>query len=44
MPEIAKLFRLSQAVEANVDLISGTAVKGKMLFIVDENLAAQRGL
>lgn len=43
-PEIAKLFRLGQAVEANKHLISGTAVKGKMVFIVDEYLAVQHGL
>ncbi|WYZ42125.1 hypothetical protein EsH8_V_001020 [Colletotrichum jinshuiense] len=40
-PVIAKLFRLSEAVEAHRDLVSGENVKGKMLFIVDEELAAQ---
>lgn len=41
VPEIAKLFRLTEAVEANEDLVSGTAVKGKMLFVVDADLAAE---
>ncbi|KAI1412352.1 NAD(P)-binding protein [Hypoxylon sp. FL1857] len=43
-PTIAKLLRLSDAIEAHKLLISGTAVKGKMLFIVDGELAAQHGL
>ncbi|KAI1471661.1 NAD(P)-binding protein [Daldinia caldariorum] len=43
-PTIAKLFRLRDAVKAHETLISGTDVKGKMLFIVDEDLATQHGL
>ncbi|OTA90620.1 hypothetical protein M434DRAFT_390237 [Hypoxylon sp. CO27-5] len=43
-PTIAKLLRLSEAVEAHRLLISGTDVKGKMLFVVDEDLAAQHDL
>lgn len=44
VPAIAKLFRLSDGVEAHQHLISGSSVKGKMLFIVDAELAAQHGL
>ncbi|KAI0385580.1 NAD(P)-binding protein [Hypomontagnella monticulosa] len=44
VPRIAKLFRLSEAVEAHENLISGTAVKGRMVFVVDEDLATQHGL
>ncbi|OTB16158.1 hypothetical protein K445DRAFT_317142 [Daldinia sp. EC12] len=43
-PTIAKLFRLKDAVKAHEALISGADVKGKMLFIVDEDLATQHGL
>jgi len=43
-PVIFKLLRLSQAVEAHELLINGSAVKGKMLFVVDEELAAQHGI
>ncbi|OBT40810.1 hypothetical protein VE00_08938 [Pseudogymnoascus sp. WSF 3629] len=43
-PAVAKLLRLSEAVEAHEHLISGSAVKGKMLFIVDADLAAQHGI
>ncbi|KAI0130666.1 NAD(P)-binding protein [Daldinia grandis] len=43
-PTIAKLFKLSDAVKAHEDLVSGTDVKGKMLFVVDEDLATQHGL
>ncbi|OTA52357.1 hypothetical protein K449DRAFT_340870 [Hypoxylon sp. EC38] len=43
-PTIAKLLRLSEAVGAHRLLISGTTVKGKMLFLVDEDLATQHGL
>lgn len=43
-PKISKLFRLSQAVEANQELITGTGVHGKMLYIVDQDLAAELGL
>ncbi|CRG90814.1 hypothetical protein PISL3812_07860 [Talaromyces islandicus] len=39
-PQIAKLFPLSEAVEANKYLISGVDVKGKMLFVVDEQIAS----
>jgi NADPH2:quinone reductase len=43
-PAIAKLLRLSDAVEAHEHLISGSAIKGKMLFLVDADLAAQHGI
>ncbi|KAH7109575.1 hypothetical protein B0J13DRAFT_516904 [Dactylonectria estremocensis] len=43
-PAIAKLFHLSEAIQAHDDLISGSVVKGKMLFIVDADVAAQYGL
>ncbi|KAI0851901.1 NAD(P)-binding protein [Daldinia vernicosa] len=43
-PTIARLFRLSDAVKAQEYLVSGTDVKGKMLFVVDEDLATQHGL
>jgi NADPH2:quinone reductase len=43
-PAIAKLLRLSHAVEAHEHLISGSAIKGKMLFLVDADLAAQHGI
>ncbi|KAF7551793.1 hypothetical protein G7046_g7613 [Stylonectria norvegica] len=43
-PKIVRLFRMSDAVEAHEELISGAAVKGKMMFVVDEKLAAQQGL
>ncbi|KAF7552317.1 hypothetical protein G7Z17_g4385 [Cylindrodendrum hubeiense] len=43
-PAIAKLFHLSEAIQAHEDLISGSVVKGKMLFIVDADLAAQYSL
>lgn len=35
-----KLLRLSQAIEAHNLLILGSLVKGKMMFIVDADLAA----
>ena len=38
-PEVARLFKLSQAIEANEALVSGAAIKGKMIFVVDEELA-----
>jgi NADPH2:quinone reductase len=43
-PTIAKLLRLSDAVEAHELLINGSAIKGKMLFVVDENLAKRYGM
>ncbi|PSN74191.1 hypothetical protein BS50DRAFT_642399 [Corynespora cassiicola Philippines] len=43
-PVVSKLLRLSQAVESHSLLISGSSIKGKMLFIVDANLAAQHGI
>jgi NADPH2:quinone reductase len=42
-PVVAKLLRLSDAVEAHDLLINGSAIKGKMLFIVDEELAGRYG-
>jgi len=38
-PVIAKLMRLSDATEAHELLVYGSAIKGKMLFVVDEELA-----
>ncbi|RKL11919.1 hypothetical protein BFJ70_g16358 [Fusarium oxysporum] len=43
-PVVFKLLRLSQAIEAHELLISGRSVKGKMMFIVDADLAAQHGI
>ncbi|KAI1388521.1 NAD(P)-binding protein [Hypoxylon trugodes] len=43
-PTIAKLFRLSEGKTAHEYLVSGTAVKGKMVFIADGDLAAKYGL
>jgi NADPH2:quinone reductase len=43
-PIVAKLLRLSQGVESHEMLISGASIKGKMLFIVDQNLAAENGI
>jgi NADPH2:quinone reductase len=43
-PVIAKLLPLSQGVEAHELIISGSAVKGKMLFVVDKDLANEHGL
>ncbi|KAJ3549658.1 hypothetical protein NM208_g390 [Fusarium decemcellulare] len=40
-PVVFKLLRLSQAIEAHDQLISGSSVKGKMMFIVDTDLAVQ---
>lgn len=39
LPHIGRLFRLSEAVEANQMLVSGVGVMGKMEFIVDADLA-----
>ncbi|RYN97569.1 hypothetical protein AA0119_g7223 [Alternaria tenuissima] len=43
-PVVAKLLRLSDAVEAHELLINGSAIKGKMLFVVDEELAKFYGV
>jgi NADPH2:quinone reductase len=43
-PVVAKLLPLSQSVEAHEMLIAGTAIKGKLLFIVDQKLAAEYGI
>jgi NADPH2:quinone reductase len=43
-PVVAKLMRLSDAVEAHGLLINGSVIKGKMLFIVDEELAGRYGI
>jgi NADPH2:quinone reductase len=43
-PVVAKLLRLSDAVEAHELLINGGAIKGKMLFVVDEELAKFYGV
>ncbi len=43
-PIVGKLFRLSEAVEANQALVEGSGGRGKMLFVVDEALARKHGL
>ena len=43
-PVVFKLLRLSQAIEAHGLLISGSSVKGKMMFVVDADLAAQHNI
>jgi NADPH2:quinone reductase len=43
-PVVAKLLPLSQGVEAHEMLVAGTAIMGKMLFVVDQKLAAQYGI
>ncbi|KAF1840050.1 GroES-like protein [Cucurbitaria berberidis CBS 394.84] len=43
-PVVAKLLRLSEAVKAHELLIDGSVVKGKMLFLVDADLAARYGI
>lgn len=43
-PEIVKLYRLDQAVEAQEAIISGNNIRGKMVYVVDGELAARQGL
>ncbi|KAI9897350.1 hypothetical protein N3K66_007206 [Trichothecium roseum] len=43
-PVVARRFRLSEAVEAHRELVAGANVRGKMVFVVDEELAAQEGI
>jgi NADPH2:quinone reductase len=43
-PVVAKLLPLSKGVEAHELLVSGAAVMGKMLFVVDAELAAEKGV
>lgn len=43
-PVIFKLLPLREAIEAHSLLISGASVKGKMMFIVDTDLAARHGI
>jgi NADPH:quinone reductase-like Zn-dependent oxidoreductase len=43
-PIIAKLLPLSKGVEAHQLLVDGSAVKGKLLFVVDAELAAKLGV
>jgi NADPH:quinone reductase len=43
-PMIAKVFKLSEAIQAHEQIICGQGVTGKMLFLVDSNLAASQGL
>ena len=43
-PVVAKLLRQSDALEAHELLIKGSAIMGKMLFIVDEGLAKFYGV
>jgi NADPH2:quinone reductase len=42
-PLVGNIYRLDQAVEANEALVSGSG-RGKMVFLVDAELAAKRGL
>ncbi|KAM0421193.1 hypothetical protein ACHAPT_011085 [Fusarium lateritium] len=43
-PVIAKKFPLSDSVQAHQELISGASVKGRMVYIVDKQLALEHGL
>ena len=43
-PVIAKVMRLKDEVEAHQMLIDGSTTKGKMLFVVDEELAKNYGV
>jgi len=43
-PVVAKLLPLSKAVEAHGALISGNTIKGKMLRVVDAEMATEIGL
>lgn len=43
-PEIVKLYRLDQAVEAHEAIISGNNIRGKMVYVVDGELAEKQGL
>jgi NADPH2:quinone reductase len=43
-PVVAKLLPLSKAVEAHELLISGSTIKGKMIFVVDAAMATKIGL
>ncbi|KAH6439302.1 hypothetical protein HBI59_145160 [Parastagonospora nodorum] len=43
-PVVSKLLPLSKAVEAHKLLISGSTIKGKMLFVADAAMASEIGL
>ena len=43
-PAIGRQFRLSDAIEANKQIASGAGVMGKMVFLVDGDLAASQGI
>lgn len=43
-PVVFNLLRLSEGVEAHELLVSGSSVKGKMMFVVDADLAAEHGI
>ena len=43
-PAIGRLFRLSDAVEANEQVLSGAGVMGTMEYLVDGNLAVSQGI
>lgn len=43
-PVVAKLLPLSKAAEAHEMLISGSTIKGKMLFVADAEMATATGL
>ena len=43
-PTVGKMYRLSDAVAANEQIVSGAGVMGKMEYLVDAELAASHGL
>jgi NADPH2:quinone reductase len=43
-PVVCKVLKLSQAVEAHEMIVDGREVKGKMVFVVDAELAAKYGI
>jgi NADPH:quinone reductase-like Zn-dependent oxidoreductase len=44
VPEIFKLHRLDEAVDAHQAIISGKDIRGKMIYVVDGELAAKCGI
>ena len=43
-PEISKLYKLSEAIEVNELLVHGGGVKGKMVYVIDGELARTKAL
>lgn len=43
-PVVSKLFKLSEAVHVNELLVHGGGVKGKMVYVVDGDVAKEKGL